>query len=91
MKLIIDIDEDYFEILKYENRNGNDFKPIKLIANGIPLPKGHGRLIDADTLEYTCNSDECRTIKGCNHCQYSIITEEEIDNAPTIIEADKGE
>ncbi|MBO7733861.1 MAG: hypothetical protein J6S67_14960 [Methanobrevibacter sp.] len=37
MKLIIDIDKDYFEILKYEERNGNDFKPIKLIANGTPL------------------------------------------------------
>ena len=37
MKLIVDIDKDYFEILKYEERNGNDFKPIKLIANGTPL------------------------------------------------------
>ena len=37
MKVITDIDKDDFEILKYEERNGNDFKPIKLIANGTPL------------------------------------------------------
>jgi len=37
MKLIIDIDEDYLEILKHEVQNGNDYKPFKLIANGIPL------------------------------------------------------
>ena len=61
----------------------------RAIVNGTPLPKGHGRLIDADKLEYTCNSDECGMLTGCNHCQYHIITEDEVDNALTIIEADK--
>lgn len=37
MKLIIDIDEDYYEILKYEVEHGNDYKPFKIIANGTPL------------------------------------------------------
>lgn len=46
-------------------------------------------MIDADKLEYTCNSDECGMLTGCNHCQYHIITEDEVDNAPTVIEADK--
>jgi hypothetical protein len=26
---------------------------------------------------------------GCNHCPYNVVTEDEIVNAPTIIEADK--
>ena len=43
-----------------------------------------GRLIDADKLEYTCNADECGMLTGCNHCQYNIITEDEIDSAPTV-------
>ena len=72
MKLIIDINEDYFEILKYEERNGNDFHPIKIIANGTPLPKGHGRLIDTDAL----------VKKGDITKDYLNIF------APTIIEAD---
>jgi hypothetical protein len=42
------------------------------------------RLVDADKLEYTCNSDECGMLTGCNHCQYHIITEDELDSAPTV-------
>lgn len=44
------------------------------IANGKPLPKGHGRLIDADALQEDCLWWE---------------TDLEVSNAPTIIEADK--
>ena len=49
------------------------------IANGTPLPKGHGRLIDADEL---------------NKCIVDRITMpyvpiNKIQDAPTIIEADK--
>lgn len=36
MKLIIDIDKEYYELLKYDVEHGQDFKPIKIIANGIP-------------------------------------------------------
>ena len=36
MKLIIDIDNDYFEIIKYRVEHGDDYKPYILIANGIP-------------------------------------------------------
>lgn len=39
MKLIIDIDNDYFEIIKYRVENGDDYKPYTLIANGIPYEK----------------------------------------------------
>ena len=43
------------------------------VINGTPLPKGHGRLIDADRLVRV------------DH----IILESTVDNAPPIIEADK--
>lgn len=62
---------------------------------GIQLPKGHGRLIDADALEYFCNyesrNEKCvaGAWRGCNQCQYHTITEYEINDSPTIIEADK--
>ena len=51
---------------------------INAIMNGKPLPKGHGRLIDADKLydDYEINSYDW---------------EDTIEYAPTIIEADKKE
>ena len=86
MKLIIDISEDEYKRIIKGNWIGNPLAEI--IENGTPLPKGHGRLIDTNTLEYTCERDECGMSYGCNECLYHTITEYEIDAAPTIIEAD---
>lgn len=36
MKLIIDIDNDYYEMIKYNVEHGQVFKPLEIIANGIP-------------------------------------------------------
>ena len=36
MKLLIDIDKNYYKIIKHEVENGNDYKPFEIIANGIP-------------------------------------------------------
>lgn len=41
MKIVIDIDEDYYELIKHDvKQNKNNYKPLVLIANGTPLPKG---------------------------------------------------
>lgn len=37
MQVIIDVDEDYYELLKHTVKNGLNYLPCKLIANGIPL------------------------------------------------------
>lgn len=74
MKLVIDIPEEMWEWLHNGFLDEDDGKhAINAILKGAPLPKGHGRLIDAD--EYK------RNLKW----------NENIDNAPTIIEADKTE
>lgn len=39
MKLIIDIDEQHFEVLQSAVRNGMGDNSQKIIANGIPLGK----------------------------------------------------
>ena len=93
MKLIIDIDEDYYRILKHEVEQGNSFRPFKIIANGKPLPKGHGDLIDRDKLVYDCSlgGGGCDHICRCDGCSYNIIRETTINKATPIIEADKGE
>jgi hypothetical protein len=55
------------------------------IANGTPLPKGHGRLIDADALnlDYEVEmADDWKTAHEIANC---------VKYAPTIIEADEEE
>lgn len=81
MKLVIDIDEEIYKDIMIHNREMREggksaYYFEELIQNGTPLPKGHGRLIDAD---YKVSSDG-RTIDTV--CGYM---------APTIIEADKEE
>jgi hypothetical protein len=81
-EIVIKIPEDEYNIAKY-GQYGNINVDIvrKAIANGTPLPKGHGDLIDRnDLLEYT-DINECAYIPTIN--RYDIIT------TPTIIEADK--
>lgn len=62
MKLVIDISEkDYNNIEPFLNgepiKGGfNLFKALEIIANGTPLPKGHGRLIDADEIIEQANN-----------------------------------
>lgn len=53
MKLVIDIsDETYEDVKKYESMVDIEVDEVaEAIAKGTPLPKGHGRLIDADMLE----------------------------------------
>lgn len=54
MKLIIDIDDRYYELVKRKvNLKQWEYIhiPSILIANGTPLPKEHGDLIDRSTLE----------------------------------------
>lgn len=80
MQIVIDIPEKV-----YKSIQGNEYCGIidsdmyNAIANGTPLPKGHGRLIDADKIkfEYLFQNNEW------------IATEALIDNQQTIIEADK--
>ena len=55
MKLIIDVDKQTFDKLTEYGEPlsaGNGFHDsiLKAVANGIPLPKGHGELIDKDVV-----------------------------------------
>ena len=56
MKILIDIDEDYYEIIKHDVKvNNNNFKPYTIIANGVPIPKKNrysaGRYITGENNE----------------------------------------
>lgn len=83
IELVIKISEDSYEA----TCNGCMLPPdvenvVKGIKNGIPLSKGHGRLIDADELELDADWDYY-------YDGYMAYSESMINNAPTIIDADK--
>ena len=83
-EIVIKIPEDEYNIAKYGQYGNINVDVVrKAIANGSPLPKCHGRLIDADDLyENTeiCHSD----IDG-----YACVRWKDINDAPTIIEAER--
>jgi len=58
----------------------------RAIENGTVLPKGHGALKDADKIVMESNVDMW-TDSGYE----SMVAVEDINNAPTIVEADKEE
>ena len=80
MQIVIDIPEEEYNIIK------NSKRPMvwaeHLIAEGKPLPKGHGRLGDLDALREEVSS------WGMNDYEPSDFMDA-IDQADTIIEADK--
>lgn len=49
MKLLIDVDKDYYEIIKYNVEHGQEYKPFEIIANGIPY-ENNGGLISREAL-----------------------------------------
>ena len=82
MKIVIEIPEEIYQTVKDETYCGSLYEELK---NGIPLPKGHGRLIDADELygDFIDGTEgyDCMT---WNRIEIGDI----IEDAPTIIETD---
>lgn len=59
MKLVIDVEKDYYEMLKYNVEHGKKYKPFEIIANGTPYnPKGEW-IGDTD-FDNTCKCSKCR-------------------------------
>lgn len=56
MQIVIDIDEKDFKAMKHNVAvdfpicSLSEPEMVTIVANGTPLPKGHGKLIDADKL-----------------------------------------
>lgn len=77
IELVIKLPEKMYHMMNAGFYDYGDMNVI--IRNGTPLPKGHGRLIDADALIDSLDASD-RDI----YCK-AVIEED----APTIIEADK--
>ena len=91
MQIVIEMDDmEYQKIMVNKPLYPADASEcIMAIQEGTPLPKGHGRLIDADKLINTeCghSCSRCREECGFNSpCKEVKI----IENAPTIIPAEE--
>lgn len=88
MQIVIDIDEEIYRTsLPYKDtplisNEANDYpEMLRAVANGTPLPKGHGKLIDASNLLTVTDIRKDGT-------ELTYVPYEEIENAEAIIEAD---
>ena len=93
MQIVIDINEHLYKTIKTVGLVVEDEDAVAVseaIMNGTPLPKCHGRLIDADALE---GHSQIQIVPCGNGKYVEVMTyyQNDIDVAPTIIEADKGE
>lgn len=86
MQIVINISEDEYKRVMDGKWEGNVLADY--IENGIPLPKGHGRLIDADAIP---KQIELKGFLSQDNAHLVTIdrVKEALDNAPTVIEADK--
>jgi hypothetical protein len=80
MEIVIKIPEEEYRNICLMSKNGIGMALYDWIANGTPLPKGHGRLIDADAF-----GKELHRYTEAPY-QYALKV---FNDAPTIIEADK--
>ena len=87
MQIMIEMPEGTFESVKrYYEQNQECYALCAYVANGKPLPKGHGRLVDADAMKkhYPIMENDFGMVVN-EHLH------KELDNEPTILEADKAE
>lgn len=95
MQIVIDISEEDYNIMCHNIAVNNPLCPlsqeemVSKVANGTPLPKGHGRLIDVNDLLDRIGLEDNDTNREENVGE--IITLEDFDYTPTIIEADRVE
>lgn len=100
MQLVINIDDDLYKSIighryKITYQQKCDYEDLKnAIEDGVPLPKGHGRLKDFDKIKwYGCTTEfECpfRHL-DCKDCERAECDKTQVDEIPTIIEADRSE
>lgn len=88
-KIVIEIAEKYYTDIKESEHCGNYsvLYALDAIRNGIPLPKGHGRIIDESEITSIYYHEE-KAEQGAINFRGTVI---DGTDAPTIIEADKGE
>ena len=94
IELVIRISKNVYDRVANTNPSfGVDFPIYYAVKNGKPLPKGHGKLVDVNSIP---EEDRNITVKGLLHpgtiaCAGAISLEEYLNELTTIVEADSNE
>lgn len=89
MQIVIDIDESEYQMFSYVCQKGMGNSAMQIILEGKLLPKGHGKLIDADEeIQRFCGKVCGCTLEECGYGFYCPLVKRMI-SAPAIIEKDK--
>lgn len=81
MKLIIEIEKNYYEMIKYNVEHGQEYKPFEILANGTPYePKGD--LISREALKKCAFWTKVNN--GVELIDIKVVPLYVIDNAPTV-------
>ena len=93
IELVIKISEKVYNALTHIEFDANlvTDEMRKSIANGTPLPKGHGRLKDIDAFITKVNADRKHSAYLRSWTADDVLNSLDANYAPTIIEADKEE
>lgn len=92
IELVIRIDEEDFDKMKHNVAIGKPLcslsepEMVSKVANGTPLPKGHGKLFDVNDILDRIGLEDNDSNREDNVGE--IITLEDFDYIPTIIPAD---
>jgi hypothetical protein len=90
IELVVKISEDSYKATCNGWMLPSDVENVvQGIKNGTPLPKGHGRLIDADALNISHGVFVPKVKGNAFGCPMDAVFIDEINDAPTIIEADR--
>jgi len=89
MQIVINIPQGRYEDIL----SGKEFRVYQcdirdVLKHGSPLPKGHGRLIDADKLVPDCQEDFVY-YDDDEHNEFTAVGIAQIECADTVVEADK--
>ena len=89
-KIVIEIESEKYEAFMNDWTFSMDI--LHAVRNGTPLPKNHGRLIDADyVINHICESKECYKEKCKGKLYMRCMDIKWVDDAPTIIEGGDSE
>ena len=89
IELVIKIPQETYAHLLNGGNIGASLMIENALKEGTPLPKGHGRLIDVNELLDDIGLEDNDYNRDCNMGE--IITLENIDRIPTIVETDEEE
>lgn len=88
MKIVIDMSEEKYEWIKKNNPNADPNSIVGAVANGTPLPKGHGRLFDEkEAMGLIAEGKNGKAYFGTVNKDWEVI--DFLKTIPPIIEADK--